>query len=103
MALTGLSPRERQIMEILYRRGKVSVSQVMEAMEDAPGYSAVRAMMRVLEEKGTSSTRPRDSSTSTSLARGDRAARSRGRSVLTLPLFTLAIPFPTSSSSLRPS
>ena len=52
MALTGLSRRERQIMEILYRDGKASVSQVMEAMEDAPGYSAVRAMMRVLEEKG---------------------------------------------------
>lgn len=52
MALTGLSRRERQIMEILYRHGKVSVAQVMEAMEDAPGYSAVRAMMRVLEEKG---------------------------------------------------
>ena len=52
MALTGLSRRERQIMETLYRDGKPSVSQVMEAMEDAPGYSAVRAMMRVLEEKG---------------------------------------------------
>jgi predicted transcriptional regulator len=52
MALTGLSRRERQIMEILYRCGKVSVAQVMEAMPDAPGYSAVRAMMRVLEEKG---------------------------------------------------
>jgi predicted transcriptional regulator len=52
MALTGLSRRERQIMEILYRSGKASVSGVMEAMEDAPGYSAVRAMMRVLEEKG---------------------------------------------------
>lgn len=52
MALTGLSRRERQIMEILYRDGKASVSQVMEAMHDAPGYSAVRAMMRVLEEKG---------------------------------------------------
>lgn len=52
MALSGLSRRERQIMEILYRRGKASVSDVREAMEDAPGYSAVRAMMRVLEEKG---------------------------------------------------
>ncbi|HUP04478.1 MAG TPA: BlaI/MecI/CopY family transcriptional regulator, partial [Bryobacteraceae bacterium] len=39
-------------MEILYRRGKASVSEVREAMEDAPSYSAVRAMMRVLEEKG---------------------------------------------------
>jgi predicted transcriptional regulator len=52
MALTGLSRRERQIMEILYRRGKASVSDVMAGMEDAPGYSAVRAMMRVLEDKG---------------------------------------------------
>jgi predicted transcriptional regulator len=51
-ALAGLSRRERQIMEILYRRGKASASEVMEAMEDAPGYSAVRAMLRVLEEKG---------------------------------------------------
>jgi predicted transcriptional regulator len=52
MALTGLSRRERQIMEILYRRGKASVADVMAGMEDAPGYSAVRAMMRVLEDKG---------------------------------------------------
>jgi predicted transcriptional regulator len=52
MALTGLSRRERQIMEILYRGGKASVSDVLEGMDDAPGYSAVRAMMRVLEDKG---------------------------------------------------
>ena len=52
MALTGLSRRERQIMEILNRGGKASVSEVMEGMDDAPGYSAVRAMMRVLEDKG---------------------------------------------------
>jgi predicted transcriptional regulator len=39
-------------MEILYRGGKASVSEVMEGMDDAPGYSAVRAMMRVLEDKG---------------------------------------------------
>lgn len=51
-ALEGLSRRERQIMEILYQRGKASASEVREAMEDAPGYSAVRAMLRVLEEKG---------------------------------------------------
>jgi predicted transcriptional regulator len=49
---TGLSRRERQIMDILYQRGKASASDVREAMEDAPGYSAVRAMLRVLEEKG---------------------------------------------------
>jgi BlaI family penicillinase repressor len=51
-ALAGLSRRERQIMDILYQRGKASVSEVREAMKDAPGYSAVRAMMGVLEEKG---------------------------------------------------
>ncbi len=51
-SLAGLSRRERQIMEILYRRGKASASEVKEAMEDAPSYSAVRAMLRVLEGKG---------------------------------------------------
>lgn len=50
--LAGLSRRERQIMDILYQRGKASVSEVREAMDDAPGYSAVRTLMRVLEEKG---------------------------------------------------
>jgi predicted transcriptional regulator len=48
----SLSRRERQIMDILYQRGKGSASEVREAMEAAPGYSAVRAMLRVLEEKG---------------------------------------------------
>lgn len=52
MALIGLSRRERQIMEILYRRGKASASEIREAMKDAPSYSAVRAILRVLEEKG---------------------------------------------------
>jgi len=51
-AAGGLSRRERQIMDILYQRGKASASEVREAMADAPGYSAVRAMLRVLEEKG---------------------------------------------------
>ena len=48
----GLSRRERQIMDILYQRGKASASEVREAMESAPSYSAVRAMLRVLEDKG---------------------------------------------------
>lgn len=51
-ALGGLSRRERQIMEILYQRGKASVSDVKEAMHDAPSYSSVRTLLRVLEEKG---------------------------------------------------
>jgi BlaI family penicillinase repressor len=49
---TGLSRRERQIMDILYQQGKASASEVREAMPDAPSYSAVRAMLRVLEDKG---------------------------------------------------
>ena len=51
-AHAGLSRRERQIMDILYRQGKASAAEVREAMPDAPSYSAVRAMLRVLEEKG---------------------------------------------------
>jgi BlaI family penicillinase repressor len=52
MTASGLSRRERQIMDILYQRGKSSASEVREAMPNAPSYSAVRAMLRVLEEKG---------------------------------------------------
>jgi BlaI family transcriptional regulator, penicillinase repressor len=48
----GLSRRERQIMDILYQRGKASANEVRDDMPDAPSYSAVRAMLRVLEEKG---------------------------------------------------
>jgi BlaI family transcriptional regulator, penicillinase repressor len=51
-AAAGLSRRERQIMDILYQSGKASAADVQEAMPDAPGYSAVRAMLRVLEDKG---------------------------------------------------
>src|SRR6516225_5708023 len=47
-----LSRREREIMDILYQRGKSSASEVREAMLDAPSYSAVRALLRILEEKG---------------------------------------------------
>lgn len=39
-------------MEILYQRGQASASEVRESMDDAPSYSAVRAMLRVMEEKG---------------------------------------------------
>src|SRR5690348_303314 len=47
-----LSRRERQIMDIAFRRGRVTVSDVQEQMPDPPSYSAVRAMMKVLEDKG---------------------------------------------------
>ena len=52
MTLQILSRRERQIMDILYQRGRASAAEVRAAMEDAPSYSAVRAMLRTLEEKG---------------------------------------------------
>jgi len=48
----GLSRRQRQIMDIVYQRGKSSAADVKAAMADAPSYSAVRAMLRVLEDKG---------------------------------------------------
>lgn len=49
---TDLSRRERQIMDLLYEREKASVQEVMEGIADPPSYSAVRAMLRTLEEKG---------------------------------------------------
>jgi BlaI family penicillinase repressor len=48
----GLSRREREIMDILFRRGESTVAEVMEAMPEPPSYSAVRATLRILEEKG---------------------------------------------------
>ncbi len=47
-----LSRRERQIMDIVYRRGRVTAAEVRDALPDPPSYSAVRAMLRVLEDKG---------------------------------------------------
>ena len=49
---SGFSRREREILDILYQRGKASASEVRDAMEDAPSNSAVRTLLRVLEEKG---------------------------------------------------
>ena len=46
-----LSRRERQIMDVLYRLGKATAAEVHAAIPDPPSYSAVRAMLRVLEEK----------------------------------------------------
>ena len=47
-----LTRRERQIMDVLYREGSATVSEVMAQIPDPPSYSAVRATMNVLEEKG---------------------------------------------------
>ncbi len=48
----NLSRRERQIMDIVYVLGKVSVAQVLERIPNPPSYSAVRALLKVLEKKG---------------------------------------------------
>ena len=50
--LNTLSRREQQIMDIIYSRKQATASDVMESLYDPPSYSAVRALLRVLEEKG---------------------------------------------------
>lgn len=47
-----LSRRERQIMDLLYQRGRASAAEIHQSLPDPPSYSAVRATLRVLEEKG---------------------------------------------------
>jgi predicted transcriptional regulator len=51
-ATAGLSRRERQIMDVIYRRGRATAAEVLADIPDPPSYSAVRAMLRLLEEKG---------------------------------------------------
>ena len=56
MAKTGLpgalGRRERQIMDVIHRLGAASVADVRKALPDPPTYSAVRGMLRLLEDKG---------------------------------------------------
>lgn len=47
-----LSRRERQIMDVLFREGEATVAEVIERLPDPPSYSAVRATLRILEDKG---------------------------------------------------
>ena len=47
-----LSRRERQIMDVLHANGQATAAEVLAALPAAPGYSAVRALLRILEEKG---------------------------------------------------
>ena len=49
---SGLSRRERQIMEVVYRLGRATVAEVMEHLTGKPAYSTVRAQLGVLETKG---------------------------------------------------
>jgi BlaI family penicillinase repressor len=48
----NLSRRERQIMDLIFQRGRATAAEVMENLPDPPSYSAVRATLRILEEKG---------------------------------------------------
>jgi BlaI family transcriptional regulator, penicillinase repressor len=48
----ALTRRERQIMDILYRRGRATATEVMDELPGSPHYSTVRTQLRVLEEKG---------------------------------------------------
>jgi BlaI family transcriptional regulator, penicillinase repressor len=50
--LSDLGRRERQIMDVLFRRGRATAAEVLEDLPDPPSYSAVRGMLRLLEDKG---------------------------------------------------
>ena len=50
--LDGLSKRERQIMDVLYKLGRATVGEVLPHLRNQPHYSTVRAQLRILEEKG---------------------------------------------------
>jgi predicted transcriptional regulator len=51
-AAHDLSRRERQIMDVIFQRGQATAAEVADAIPDPPSYSAVRALLRILEEKG---------------------------------------------------
>jgi predicted transcriptional regulator len=51
-ALATLSRRERQIMDVIYRKGQATAGDVLDAIADPPSYSTVRAILCVLENKG---------------------------------------------------
>ena len=52
MATPPLSRREREIMDLLYAAGELTAAEVRERLPDPPSYSAVRALLRILETKG---------------------------------------------------
>lgn len=51
MTQESLSRRERQIMDIVYRRGETTAAQILADMPDPPSYSAIRALLRILVDK----------------------------------------------------
>src|SRR5688572_3448668 len=50
--LDKLGRRERQIMNVVFQRGRATAAEILEALPDPPSYSAVRGMLRLLEGKG---------------------------------------------------
>jgi predicted transcriptional regulator len=50
--MEALSRRERQLMDIIYQRGQATAAQVVAALPDPPSKTAVRTLLRILEEKG---------------------------------------------------
>jgi len=50
--MEALSRRERQILDLLYSRGRASAAEIQGALPDPPSYSAIRALLRILENKG---------------------------------------------------
>ena len=50
--LQQLSRRERQIMDLFFQKGKLTAQEVTDLLEDAPSYTTVRTLLRILEEKG---------------------------------------------------
>ena len=52
LALPELSRRERQILDVLYKAGRATAADVQQGLPNAPSYSAVRTLLRILEDKG---------------------------------------------------
>ena len=52
LAPPALSRRERQILDVLYKAGQATAAEVQQALHDPPSYSAVRTLLRILEDKG---------------------------------------------------
>ncbi len=52
MTRQAFSRREREVMDIAYRRGRVTAAEVMAEMADPPSYSSVRSTLKILEQKG---------------------------------------------------
>ncbi|MCB9881512.1 MAG: BlaI/MecI/CopY family transcriptional regulator [Planctomycetes bacterium] len=80
-----LSRREREILDLVFERGEATAVQVRERMNDPPSYSAVRGLIRVLEEKGHLTHR-RDGVRN--VYRPTRAHKTAGRSALKRALET---------------